>query len=139
MAFQVIYYVSIACPTVERSLEMIEKYIEAGCNSFQIDMPSHDPYGETDFVKKCMADALNAHGDYQFYMDAFRALRRKHPDLQISIVVYKDVMDRIGIEAFTDFCLEIGMYSVRLAGNDEREAYTQYMRSHGLYTIEGVG
>ena len=31
------------------------------------------------------------------------------------------------------------MYSVRLAGNDEREAYTQYMRSHGLYTVEGVG
>ena len=139
MAFRVIYYISMACPTVERSLEMIEKYIDAGCTSFQIDMPSHDPYGETDFVKKCMHDALEVHSDYGFYMDAFRELRRKHPALQISIVVYKDVIDTIGIEKFTDFCTEIGMYTVRLAGNDEREEYTQYMRSHGLFTVEGVG
>ena len=139
MAFRVIYYISLACPTVERSLEMIEKYIQAGANSFQIDMPSHDPYGETDFVKKCMHDALAAHGDYDFYMDTFRELRRRHPQLEISIVVYKDVIDEIGIEKFTDFCNEIGMYSVRLAGNDDREAYTKYMRDHGLYTVEGVG
>ena len=139
MAFRVIYYISLACPTVERSLEMIEKYIQAGANSFQIDMPSHDPYGETDFVKKCMHDALAAHSDYDFYMDTFRKLRRRHPQLEISIVVYKDVIDEIGIEKFTDFCNEIGMYSVRLAGNDDREAYTKYMRDHGLYTVEGVG
>lgn len=139
MAFRVIYYISLACPTVERSLEMIEKYIQAGANSFQIDMPSHDPYGETDFVKKCMHDALAAHSDYDFYMDTFRELRRRHPQLEISIVVYKDVIDEIGIEKFTDFCNEIGMYSVRLAGNDDREAYTKYMRDHGLYTVEGVG
>ena len=139
MAFRVIYYISLACPTVERSLEMIEKYIQAGANSFQIDMPSHDPYGETDFVKKSMHNALAEHGDYDFYMDTFRELRRRHPQLEISIVVYKDVIDEIGIEKFTDFCNEIGMYSVRLAGNDDREAYTKYMRDHGLYTVEGVG
>lgn len=139
MSFRVIYYISLACPTVDRSMDMVEKYIAGGADSFQIDMPSHDPYGETDFIKKCMADALAAHPSYDYYMDAFRQLRKRYPDIQLSIVVYKDVIDEIGIERFTDFCNELGMYSVRLAGNDDRDAYTAYMRSHGLYTVEGIG
>lgn len=139
MSFRIIYYISLACPTVARSFEMIEKYVRGGANSFQIDMPSSDPYGETDFIKKCMADALAANSDYSYYMDAFRKIRNNYPDIQLSIVVYKDVIDAIGIEKFTDFCNELKMYSVRLAGTDEREAYTTYMRDHGLYTVEGIG
>lgn len=139
MAFSITYYISLACPTVEKSLEMIDRYIEKGATGFQIDMPSRDPYGETDFVKKMMSDALAAHSDYAYYMDAFRRIRAKHKDLNLSIVVYKDVIDTIGIEVFTDFCKEISMYSVRLAGNDERVPYTEYMTSHGLFCIEGVG
>lgn len=139
MSFKVVYYISLACPTVERSLEMLEKYVELGATSFQIDMPSHDPYGETDFVKACMANALKAHSSYDYYMDVFRTIRRNHPETELSIVVYKDVMDEIGIEKFTDFCNELDFFSVRLAGNDDREEYTRYMRSHGLFTLEGIG
>lgn len=139
MAFQIIYYISLACPTVEKSLEMVDKYVDHGAKAFQIDMPSSDPYGETDFVKKMMADALEAHGDYDYYMDIFREIRRKHPDISLSVVVYKDIIDTIGIEKFTDFCNEINAYSIRLAGNDDREAYTEYMLSHGLFCVEGIG
>ncbi len=139
MGFSITYYITIACPTTEKSLEMIGKYINRGATAFQIDMPSSDPYGETDFVKKMMGDALAAHSDYDYYMDAFRKIRKTYPDVRLSIVVYKDVIDTIGIEKFTDFCLELGLYSVRLAGNDEREAYTDYMTGHGLFCLEGVG
>ena len=48
MAFRVIYYISLACPTVERALEMLEKYIQAGANRCEIDMRAHDPDGEPD-------------------------------------------------------------------------------------------
>ena len=139
MSFTVTYYIDMACPTIEKSIEMIGKYIERGAKAFQIDMPSHDPYGETDFIKKMMHDALEAHPDYDYYMDGFRTIRKLHPEARLSIVVYKDVIDQIGIEKFTDFCNEIGMFSVRLAGKDDRVAYTDYMTAHGLACQEGVG
>ncbi|MBU9744439.1 tryptophan synthase subunit alpha [Lachnospiraceae bacterium ASD3451] len=99
------YYFTIACPTVERTLEMIDRYVEHGVDSVQIDMPSRDPYGETDFVKAMMSQGL--HVGYDTYMDAIREVRRKHPDIEISIVVYEDVIDSIGREAFADFLAEI--------------------------------
>ena len=43
MSFSVIYYVCIACPTVERTLEMVDRYVAHGAKAFQIDMPSKDP------------------------------------------------------------------------------------------------
>lgn len=139
MAFTVMYYISIACPTIERSLAMIDWYVAQGADNFQIDMPSFDPYGETDFIKSMMENALKKNSNYDDYMDAFRAIRAKHPGIKLSVVVYKDVIDKIGIETFTAFCNEIGAYSVRQAGTDDRAENTAYMQAHGIYTVEGIG
>lgn len=138
MSFKVIYYLSIACPTVEKTLEMYDQYVARGATSFQVDMPSSDPYGETDFIKKMMADALAAHPNYDYYMDAFRKMRAMHPGIELSVVVYKDVMDAIGIEKFAEFCKEIDAFTVRLAGHDEREAYTKVLHEKGLKTVEAI-
>lgn len=47
MKFTPIYYVCIACPTITRTKEMVDKYVERGAKAFQIDMPSMDPFAET--------------------------------------------------------------------------------------------
>ena len=41
MGFKIMYYVTIACPTVEKTLEMIDQYVAHGVDSLQIDMPSY--------------------------------------------------------------------------------------------------
>ena len=70
MSFSVIYYVCIACPTVERTLEMVDRYVAHGAKAFQIDMPSKDPFSETDFVKEMMKNTLSEGVGYDTYMDA---------------------------------------------------------------------
>lgn len=106
MKFYPVYYFTLACPTIDRTLEKVDQYVaNAAVRGIQIDMPSADPYGETDMVKammsKCIADY---NGNYDYYMDQIRSIRDKHKDLEIHVVVYPDVVAKIGKEKFADFC-----------------------------------
>lgn len=117
MSFTPIYYICIACPTVERTLEMVDKYIENGAKAFQIDMPSRNPFAETEFVKAMMREAVESNLDYAKYMDGIREIRRRHSGLELHIVVYNDVIDSIGLEPFRDFCKEIDAASLMIPGS----------------------
>lgn len=117
MSFTTIYYICIACPTVERTLEMVDKYILNGAKAFQIDMPSKDPFSETEFVKAMMKGAVESDPDYDKYMDGIREIRRRYPKLELHIVVYNDVIDSIGLERFRDFCKEVGAESLMIPGS----------------------
>ena len=89
MKFTPIYYVCIACPTITRTKEMVDKYVERGANAFQIDMPSMDPFAETEFVKKMMKESLKSGITYRDYMDGARDIhtafylcsRPRHKDI----------------------------------------------------------
>ncbi len=117
MSFNVIYYINIACPTIEKSLEMVDKYVAHGAKSLQIDLPSKNPYEETPMVKKMMLDSLSRNDNYETYMDAVREIRRRHPDLELHVVVYTDVVDSIGIDKFIAFGKEIGVASFMIPFN----------------------
>lgn len=119
MGFKIMYYVTIACPTVDKTLEMIDKYVERGVNSLQIDMPSSDPFGETDFVKEMMKNGLKNGYSYDDYMDAIRKVRAKYPDVDLSIVVYPDVIESIGLDRYMAFLKEIGAKDNILCTDEE--------------------
>lgn len=140
MKFYPVYYFTLACPTIERTLEKIDQYVEkANVRGIQIDMPSGDPYGETDMVKAMMAKCISDYnGNYDAYMDAIRSIRKKHENLEIHVVVYPDVVERIGIEKFTEFCKEISAFTVRIAGTEVYEHYISYLDAHGVITSDCI-
>lgn len=138
--FKVIYYITIACPTVERTLKMIDKYVSHGVKSIQIDMPSTDPFAETDFVKKMMGDTLKDGVDYGRYMDAVREIRRRYPALELHLMSYPDVVESIGVERYADFAKEAGVVSLMLCGDMPQERAYFYERGllcsgHVEYTL----
>lgn len=116
MKFTPVYYICAACPTVEKTLEMVDAYVAHGAEAFQIDMPSKDPFMETEFVKammkNCVADGL----DYARYMDAIREMRRRYPKVTLHVVVYNDVVDSIGLDTLCNFCRESGVASLMVPG-----------------------
>lgn len=138
MSFKVMYYITIACPTIEKSLEMVDKYAAHGAASLQLDMPSADPYGETDFVKRMMLDALESCSDYRVYMGAFRSIHARHPAMELNIVVYPDVVEAIGLENFCAFAKEIDAASVRIAGTDPCADYISYLNENGVKTFDAI-
>ncbi|MDD5953779.1 MAG: tryptophan synthase subunit alpha [Firmicutes bacterium] len=116
MEFDVIYYICIACPTIERTLEMVDQYVAHGARAFQIDMPSKDPFAETDFVKEMMKNSLMNGYDYDHYMDGIREIRRRHPGIDLHVVVYNDVVDAIGVDRFIAFGKEVQVRSFMIPG-----------------------
>lgn len=117
MKFNVMYYFSIACPTTERTLLMIDEYVRRGVTSVQIDLPSKNPFAETDFVKGLMGGALAKNPGLNYYLDAIRQVRKNHPQLEISIVVYPDVIETLGSEQYLSFLQEIGAENNMIAGD----------------------
>lgn len=131
--FRPVYYLSIACPTVEKSISMMEKYIAHGAKALQIDMPSKYPVYETEFIAECMRNALEVYSGYDVYMDAIRGIKEKYPALELHLVVYPDVVDSIGRSAFVDYCKNTEIASVMIAGGDRE--LSDYLRGEGLVVI----
>ena len=136
MSFQIMYYFTIACPTVEKTIQMIDRYAERGVNRIQLDLPSADPFGESDFVKDMMHNALKDHPDYGYYMDAIREIRRRHPEMVISMVVYGDVINAIGVENYVSFLKEIHAEYNMIAG--EHLQCRHRMDEEGIGLVRGA-
>lgn len=107
-----VYYITLVCPTLERTMEMAEKYIERGARALQFDMPSRDPSYETPLVREMMANALEEYDGYSAYMEALCALKRRRPEVELHLVVYPDVVESIGEQAFCDFCRRAQLASI---------------------------
>ena len=56
-------YLSLGYPTLERSLEMADVYIEGGCNAVEISIPSPNPCYEKETIKTWMQEAYAAEAE----------------------------------------------------------------------------
>lgn len=136
MKFRPVFYIISGWPSIEKTKEMVDRYVEHGVCALQFDMPSADPSRESEFIQERMRHARSLYGDgYYVYMDALREIRAKYPQLEIHLVVYPDVIETIGLEKFADFCLEINVYSL-LAMNPEM---MKYLNSRGIATASFIG
>ncbi len=133
MSFTPIYYISSACPTVERSFEMAESYIEKGASAIQMDMPSRFPVYETEFISACMKNALEMYGGYDVYIDMFGKLKERHPEVMLHLVVYPDVVESVGRERFISLCRSLPAASVMIAGGDDE--LSDCLRASGVTVI----
>ncbi len=81
MKFSPVYYIINGWPTVDKTIEMTDRYVEHGVNAIQICMPSKNPWGESKFIQDRIKHALDTYGhDYTVFMDCIREVRRRHPD-----------------------------------------------------------
>lgn len=137
MGFHPIYYITTVCPTLERSLDMMEQYIAHGAVALQVDLPSRNPIYETPFVQEMMAKALAAHENYDVFLNALRQLKQKHPALALHMVVYPDVIATIGLDEFAAFYQQAGLSSVMLAAFDS--TLDAALQARGLTVIHSFG
>lgn len=134
--FRPVYYMITGWPSMEKTREMVRRYVDHGVTALQFDMPAADPSREAQFIQDGMRHVRAKYGeDYQVFMDALLDIRREFPSLEIHLVVYPDVVDTIGLEQFGDFCVKLGTYSV-LAGDKEKMAY---LNTRGIATAAFIG
>lgn len=106
---KIICYLSFGFPTLAKSLEMAEVYIEGGADMIEMSIPAKDPFIDTVYTANRMKEAIKGCGDYAVYLKELAAFRKKHPDFPITLVMYEDTIVEIGPEALVNFCRENGI------------------------------
>lgn len=111
-----ICYLSNGYPTIEKSIEIAQTYVSAGCDMIEIDFPSRDPFLEGEFIAGRMRKALENCDDYGAYMEGMEKIHKLLPDTHLIILAYENTVREIGVEPFVRFCLEKGFEDVILVG-----------------------
>ncbi len=133
--FHLVYYISMGDPSIEYSLEKAELYLSKGVKSLQFDLPSRNPYRENPFIKERMARAIERYGDYEVFLQALTRFRKKHPDFEMQMVSYEDVILTIGTTRYIAFCKENNIKTVRISGDGVIEMARKDLNSAGIDTL----
>ncbi|WP_147348020.1 iron-containing alcohol dehydrogenase [Clostridium sp. AM58-1XD] len=115
---KLVCYSSLGYPTMEKSLEMVDKYIEAGADTLELDIPSPDPYFESDVIARHMAAAFENCHDYDKYFEAIQEIRNKYPRVAVQLALYENTMERIGIDKVVAFCKKAGIDAMIYVGSE---------------------
>ncbi len=103
---KLICYLSNGYPTISASIKTVDYYLEAGCDVIEIDLPSRNPYLDSEFIQARMKAALETCDEYEKYMEGMAEIRRRNPNTSFIILAYEETIEEIGGKRFIDFCLE---------------------------------
>jgi tryptophan synthase alpha chain len=113
---KIICYLSNGYPSIEETYKIGLEYVDAGCDIIEIDFPSRDPYLESEYIAGRMKKALELCNDYRAYMDSIIKLKETLKDTKFIVMIYENVIEEIGIETFTDFCIKHDFKDIILVG-----------------------
>lgn len=119
---KMIGYLPLGYPSLEKSIEMADAYIEGGCDGIEISIPCPDPRYEKDTIKKWMQQAYESISDYRVYFEAVCEIRGRHPEKEIYTMVYQEVLSAVTPEVYADFCVRAGIDCVISADLTEESA-----------------
>ena len=133
--FHLIYYISMGCPSIEASLDKARLYLDHGVRALQFDLPSRNPYRETPFIKERLAYAFEKYGGYEPFLGALSAFRADHPDFEMQMVSYEDVLLTVGARRYIDYCTQNAIRTCRISGDGVVEQGRKDMNAAGIDTL----
>lgn len=133
--FRIIYYINTGYPDFETSLKKAGEYLEHGACALQFDLPSRKPYRETSFIKERMEETFRKYQTYKPFLERLTAFRMQHPDFEMQMVSYEDVLLTIGTVNYIDFCKKNKIRTCRLAGDENFEIARKDFNRAGIDTL----
>jgi tryptophan synthase alpha chain len=103
-------------PSIDSSVDMAKKYVEAGCDIIEVDFPSSNPYLEGEYIASRMHKALEVCSDYDKYMDGIAEIKQNLPNTKIILLMYEDTVRDIGVDKFISYCKENRFSDLILVG-----------------------
>ena len=106
---KLIGYLPTGYPSIGRSLELAEKYLEGGCDGLEMGIPYPDPQVEPDGVASAMLFALWKNNNYEDYFSKICAFKQKYNDTWTAALVSQSTVEQVGMERFLRFYTESRM------------------------------
>lgn len=134
---KIIGYFSLGYPSIEDSLKIASHYINSGINELEVDVPSPDPYFESQIIAHNMKAAFSLCPDYEKYFEGIKWLRYNYPDIPVQLTLYDNTITKIGIDKTLDFCKRSDINSIILVGVEHPE-YRQTIMNASINLISFV-
>ncbi len=116
-------------PSLRRTIEIANEYVNSGCDTIEIDLPAKDPYMENELISSRMESALNHEPSYDQYLETLSAIRKNHPDTAFIVLVYERTIKEIGPDKFVDFLKKEDALDVIYVGSEFPEIRKKLMNN----------
>ena len=126
-----ICYLACGYPTLEKSLEMAELYVQAGCDAIEWCLPPKDPYVDPPYIAEKLRQARSGCGDYEVYLKELAAFRKKYPQVEIILLLYQETVLELTAKRLIAYCREQGIETI-LSGNLSDETACRELMAGGL-------
>lgn len=113
---KLIAYLSNGFPSLDDSLQRAIDFVNAGVDIIEADLPSPDPYLDSDYLKQRIFAALAQESDYELYMTSLLELKRRLPQAGFMINIYVETLDKMGVDRFSRFMDDMGEKEILLVG-----------------------
>jgi tryptophan synthase alpha chain len=109
-------------PDLERSRAVLEALVAGGADALELGIPFSDPIADGAAIQAAARGALAAGVRPADALALVREVRDRHADLPIGLLVYANLVERMGRERFYAAVAEAGVDSVLVADVPEQEA-----------------
>ncbi len=83
-----------------KTMDVVQWAVDAGVDVVELGMPTANPFLDSPVMRDSMARALKWSSDPRRYLDAIAQVRKKFPTLPLEIMIYRDTLAQIGIDAY---------------------------------------
>ena len=130
-------FVTLGDPNPEQSLKIIDTLIEAGADALELGIPFSDPLADGPTIQSAALRAFASGVTPTQCFEMLAAIRQKHPNIPIGLLMYANLVFHKGIDAFYQRCAEVGVDSVLIADvpYEESAPFRAAATRHGIAPI----
>ncbi|WBA18847.1 tryptophan synthase subunit alpha [Salinivibrio kushneri] len=130
-------FVTLGDPNPEQSLAVIDALVEGGADALELGMPFSDPLADGPTIQDATIRARKAGATPDTCFEILAAIREKHPQVPIGLLMYANLVYARGIEAFYTRCADVGVDSVLVADVPLAESapFREYALAQGIDPI----
>lgn len=130
-------FVTLGDPSPALSLQIIDALIEGGADALELGIPFSDPLADGPTIQNAALRAFAAGVTPSHCFDMLAAIREKHPEIPIGLLMYANLVFSNGIENFYARCEDVGVDSVLIADVpvEESAPFRQAALRHNIAPI----
>lgn len=130
-------FVTLGDPNPALSLQIIDTLIENGADALELGIPFSDPLADGPTIQSATLRAFASGVTPTQCFEMLAAIRQKHPDIPIGLLMYANLVFHRGIDNFYQRCAEVGVDSVLIADVpfEESAPFRTAAARHGIAPI----
>ena len=115
-------FVTIGDPDKNTSVDIICALVEGGADALELGIPFSDPIADGPTIQKASIRALESKITPSDCFEIIAAVRERHPDTPIGLLLYSNLVLAQGIEQFYQNAAQAGVDSILIADVPVRES-----------------